>query len=92
MANPFKIIVNVFKAIGRFLTRSGLDKFIGQYISVAIEVVNELAAVHSNEEFHKWKDKAFETIRDRIGKPVADNWIALLLGFAFEHFKAAQEK
>lgn len=83
-------IKRIFGAVKSFYSRTGLDKFLGQYIQVAIEVLSELALVNSNKAFHEWKDQAFDALKNRIGRPVADNWIALLIGFAFENLKANQ--
>ena len=88
--NPFKWLINLFAGIKRFFVRTGLDKFLEQYIQVAVEIVAQLALVHNNEEFHKWKDAAFDALKNRIGKPIAGNWIAILVALAYENFKAQQ--
>lgn len=88
--NIFKWIARVFSGIKALFVRSGLDRFLGQYIQVAVEVVSQLALVNNNADFHKWKDEAFLTLKDKIGRPIAGNWIAILVALAFEHYKAAQ--
>ena len=80
----------IFGGVKKFFVRTGLDKFLSQYIQVAMEVIAELALVHSNAEFHLWKDKAFERVRNEIGKPIAGTWIAILINLAYENFKASQ--
>lgn len=86
----FGWLKKIFGAVKNFYVRSGLDKFLAQYVQVAVEVIAELALVNSNKAFHEWKDQAFVKIKERIARPVADNWIALLIGFGFEAWKAKQ--
>jgi len=86
--NPFKWLANLFKNIKQLFVRAGLDKFLGSYIQVAVEIVAQLALVNNNADFHKWKDAAFDAVKNRIGKPIADNWIAILIALAYENFKA----
>lgn len=88
MKNLWNWIVNVFKQVKKIYVRSGLDKFLSKYILVAVDVIDELANVHSNASFHEWKDEAFKILRTKIVDDVKDNWISLLIGFAYENWKA----
>lgn len=88
MANPFKAIFNWVKTL---FSRPGLQQFLQKYIEDATVLITSLAMVHSNADFHKWKDEAFAKAKERYGEG-KDNWIALLIGFAFEAYKAKMEK
>lgn len=87
MANPFKAI---FSWIKNLFTRPGLNQFLQKYIEDATALVASLAMVHSNQEFHQWKDLAFAKARERYGEG-KDNWIAILIAFGFEAYKAKLE-
>lgn len=84
MANWFTKILDFVK---RLVTRPGLDRFLAQYMSAAVALLVDLAGVNSNTDFHVWKDKAFAELKRLTGE-TRDNWISLLIGFAFEELKA----
>jgi len=87
MANPFKAIFNWVKSL---FTRPGLQQFLQKYIEDATILVSSLAMVHNNAEFHQWKDEAFAKLKERLGEG-KDNWIAILVAFGFEAYKAKLE-
>ncbi len=72
-------------------TRPGLDTFLKKYMDLAISIVAELQQVHTNADFHVWKDLAWERLKLRTGE-LRGNWIAILVSLAFESLKAKQEK
>lgn len=81
----------VLKFIARLFVRQGLDKFLRDYIDLAIEILQALREVHSGEDFHRWRDEAFMAIKNQIElheRTIRDNWIAILMGLAWEVIKA----
>lgn len=90
MSKIFDWFKKVFLGIKFIYFRFGMDKFLSQYIEVAIEILVDLAKVNSNAAFHEWEQQAFQKLKDRIGKPVADTWIAILINLAWEVLKARQ--
>lgn len=90
MGNLWNWIKRAFGASKAYYVRWGLDRFLGQYIAVAVEEVVKLGAVHNNKDLVVWVDDLRDAVINRIGKPVADNWITILIAHAFEHLKAIQ--
>lgn len=84
MANWLSKIWNFLKGL---LTRPGLQQFLAQYMVTAVKVLSDLAKVHSNEEFHQWKDAAFVELQ-RVTGEIKGNWISILIGLAYEELKA----
>ncbi len=91
--------MSIFSAIGSFFKhifqklRPGLDGFLKKYEGLAVNIVKELAIVHDGKSFHEWKDEAFDKIKVEVAKDVddvKDNWLSLLLGFAFEELKGLE--
>lgn len=90
--------MNVFKSIWNFLRgklvlvfRMGMDKFFDKYMELAVNILTNLAKVNSEVSFDKWKADARLALMARLkadGQDIKDNWVELLLGFAFEHIKA----
>lgn len=87
--------MNFFKKVWSFfaglLTRPGLDTFLKRHMDLAVKIISDLQSVNSNSDFHLWKDLAWLQIRNATGE-VRGNWIAILVGLAFEALKAKQEK
>lgn len=74
-----------------FAVRSDLDHFLGRYLPVAVEIVFELAIVHSRDSFHEWKEVARLRLMSRVradGLVIRDNWIQIALALAYENLKA----
>jgi hypothetical protein len=68
-----------------------LDRFLGHYLPVAVEIVFELAIVHNRDSFHEWKEVARLRLMSRIradGFVIRDNWIQIALALAYENLKA----
>lgn len=82
--NFLKKILSFFSGLR---TRPGFDRFFGQWQDVALRLVVELAEVNSNRDFHEWKDEAFDKLKRATGE-LKGNWIALLIGLAFEEAKS----
>lgn len=83
--------MNIFAKVWNFLkklvTRPGLDQFLGAYIQLATQIVQQLALVNNNQEFHAWKDQAFAAVKAQTGQ-LKDNWVAILIHLAYENLKA----
>ena len=77
----------VFSFLSAVRTRPGFDKFFSTWQGDAIAIVLNLSTVNSNAEFHQWKDEAYRQLKERTGE-LKGNWIALLIGLAFEELKA----
>lgn len=84
MMNFLKKILNFFSGLR---TRPGFDRFVGLWQEKAVELIVELAEVNSNREFHEWKDEAFNALKSITGE-LKGNWIALVIGLAFEEAKS----
>mgnify|MGYP001591859849 CR=1 FL=1 len=77
-----------------FLYRNGLNQFLGKYERLAVNVVARIGDVKNNEGFHSWKDQAREEFIKQAKldiKTLNDNWIAIILSLAFEHYKKILE-
>jgi hypothetical protein len=83
-------LTKVLKFIGSLFVRAGFDKFLKDHMELAIETVTRLAIEQNNAPLHEWKDKARELLKTEI-KTLNDNWIELILGLAYETFKAKQQ-
>lgn len=88
--------MSIFSAIGNFFkkifnrVRPGLDHFLQKYEQIALDEVKRLATIHDGKGLHEWKDEAFNVIKAEVAKDVKeikDNWISILLHFAFEELK-----
>lgn len=88
MANVFS---KIFSFIKKLFTRPGLQAFLAKHQALGVAIVERLSEVHTNEDFHHWKDQAWEELQKATGE-LRGNWISLLLGFAFEELKARQTK
>lgn len=87
--------MSILSAIGNFFkrifSRPGLQDFLQKYEDLARKEVGELADINNGKDFHLWKDEAFNAIKAALiadGKNIHDNWISLLMHFAFEEIKA----
>lgn len=81
----------IFGFVKHLRTRPGFDRFLSTWQDEAVNILLELSAVNSNSEFHSWKDQAYARLQKRTGQ-LQDNWIALLIGLAFEELKARNVK
>lgn len=83
--------MNIFEKLFGYLkslfTRAGLQKFLAEYLQLAEDIILDLSMVHTNEEFRKWYQEAFNKIKLET-KEVKDNWIVILIALAFEELKA----
>lgn len=90
----FTDVKGVFKRVFSFIqsvfARPGLDKYLKQYLPVAVNILKDLADTRSNEDFHAWRDAAWRELKRATGE-VKGNWIAILIDLAWEHIKAEQE-
>ena len=92
--------MSIFSFIGHFflalfnMFRPEAEKFIHKYQDIAIEQLDALAKVNDGKAFHDWKDQAFNTIKAEVLKDfqgeLHDNWISMLVDFAFEIYKQKQ--
>ncbi len=89
--------MSIFSAIGHFFVhlfqrvRPGLEAFAKKYEKLALDEVTKLAEVNSGKGLHEWEQDAFTAIKTEVlkdTKEVNDNWIGILIKFAYEDVKA----
>lgn len=84
-------IGNFFKGL---FFRSGLDKFVKNHVQAVAGLILKRIMENPGQSFHQLKDGIFLDVKAMIlqdGKQVADNWIGLLIGMAFEALKASNK-
>lgn len=77
----------IFSFLSALRTRPGFDRFLSSWQDEAVKIILELSTVNSNSDFHEWKDQAFARLQERT-RELRGNWIALVIGLAFEELKA----
>lgn len=87
-------IGNFFKHL--FTTvRPGLEDFLKKHEEFALTEVDKLLTANDGKGLNDWKDEAFTLLKNEISKDeqdIKDNWISILLHFAYEEIKGRQAK
>jgi len=87
----FSGIIDFFKGLFSKV-RPGLENFLHKEKDFAIAELKSLWESKGKIALNEFKDEAFEylskAISDKLGHAVPDNWINILLGFAYEAIKA----
>lgn len=78
---------SLFSFFNKLRTRPGLEGFLSKWQGAAYSELMALSRINSNEDFHLWRNDAQARLKVLTGE-VKDNWIAILLNFAFEEAKA----
>lgn len=89
------LISKIFSFIKTLATRAGLDTFLKKYQATAIQVVEDLAIVHSGVGFHEWQSVAFEkfkTLLEADKVEIKGTWMTIALNLAYEVFLAEKGK
>lgn len=79
----WNVLKKIFGWIRNLATRPGLDRFLADYINLAVSELEALRLVNSNAEFHVWKDQAFARLQQLTGQ-TRGTWVAILIHLAYD--------